>query len=92
MSKWTREPGRFVRDLNGETWNQAGLSGGGFVVVSVDTGLAIMGIADADADKRGHVLLTATAALTPEQARSLAMVLNDAADAAEDESAEGAAP
>ncbi len=90
MSKWTREPGRIVRDLNGETWNQAGLSGGGFVTVSVDTGLAMMGIPDAD--KRGHVLVTATAALTPEQARSLATVLFDAADKAEAESAEGAAP
>ncbi len=90
MNKWTKEPGRFVRDLNGETWNQAGVSGGGFVTVSVDTGLAMMGIVDAD--KRGHVLVTATAALTPEQARSVAIVLFDAADAAEDESAEGVAP
>ncbi len=82
MKKWTKEPGTFVRDLYGQTWNQADIESG-WSSVSIDAGLATVGI-DAG-DERARVIVSATASLTPAQARQLARVINDAADRAEDD-------
>lgn len=72
--RWTKEPGRFVIGPdNGGTWNQAGL----------EAGFASASVYNQD-HPVARVLVNATAAMSPAQARQLAQVLMDAADKAEE--------
>ena len=87
MSKWTDEPGYFsvgviFKGRKFGIWQQSGISGDGYAnaqVFPLHDGSCLLSV-------------QACASLTPAQARQLARVLNDGADAAEAESAEEAAP
>ena len=86
MSKWTDEPGAYsvgviFKGRKFGIWRQSGISGDGYASVQVFPLY----------DGSGRVAVQSCASLTPAQARQLARVLNDAADKAEAESAEGVA-